>query len=275
MSRTNTKNSIERAFVAALQATLGSNAAFLNKCAFFEGQNTGELTLPAVVVACSSAQNQLMTDSEVYKGQVQVDIFGNAHDVGVESEHDTRALQVSQLLQQVEDVVEEINSGDECHVYGYIVTDESRVKSEVDLVDRITIDVDFQPITKPEITEVDFDVGELPAGLVFGPSFIFSNQTSTYVTDQSISGWRTAGNGTITVTKSIRLFWKKYAPVFGVVFCTSNGNTIIDYIDQRDSGFIDLQPGTYLLARLAIFPGTLGSSGYNCFPHFDSYAFLG
>ena len=146
MSRTNTKNSIERALVAALQATLGSNAAFLNKCSFFTGQNTGELTLPAVVVSCSKAASIVAPGSEVYRGSVTVSVITNAHDATAASDHDARALLVSQFLQLTDDVASEINLGTEAHVYGYSVTDEERSTSDHDLADTISIEVDYQPI---------------------------------------------------------------------------------------------------------------------------------
>ena len=146
MSRTNTKNSIERAFVAALQATLGSNAAFLNKCSFFTGQNTGELTLPAVVVSCSKATSILAPGSEVYKGSVSVQVITNAYDATAAADHDARALLVSQFMQLTDAVAAEINLGTDAHVYGYAVTDEDRTAAERDLADTISIEVDYQPI---------------------------------------------------------------------------------------------------------------------------------
>lgn len=144
--RTNTKNSIERAFVAVLEAALGSDASFLDKCEFFEGQNTEELTLPAVIVSCTKATNQFH-GVEVYKGTLEISTIADALDAGVLADHDARSKLVSQCLQEIDQVVAEINSGTEARVYGYTVQDEIRNKTERDIGDTVIIEVDFEPIS--------------------------------------------------------------------------------------------------------------------------------
>lgn len=146
---TNSKNSIERALVATISSSLGGLPPFLNKCQFFTGQSAGDLTLPAVVVACNESQSTLTPGLCTYHGIVQIMAITNAHDETAAADHDSRVQLLEQLLQQIDDVVADINAGSDAHVYGYYVTQTQRATEGHDIADTITIEVDYQPISQP------------------------------------------------------------------------------------------------------------------------------